>query len=221
MTSLDFSVLRPFIGDLVDGIQTTAWISGLAVLLSFALAVPGVVARVSPLPAVRMAARVYVEVMRNIPVLVLLYICYFGLSSSGWRVPSFLAGLAALVANATAYVIEIYRGGFEGVSPGQREAAAALDMGTVTTWRYVILPQALRIAFPAMGNQVVGIVLGSSLVMVISVPDLTYQAFSIGADTYHYFEIFIVAAVAYVVVVQAINVIWRLLGRILLPTYGV
>jgi His/Glu/Gln/Arg/opine family amino acid ABC transporter permease subunit len=217
--ALDFSVLRPYAGDLLAGVLTTAWMSALTVVLSMALALPGVAARVAPSRWLRLVTRGYVDLMRNVPILVLLYALFFGLGASGWQISSFMAAVAALTLNATAYVIEIYRGGIEGIPRGQREAAAALGLGPVATWRLVILPQALRIAYPALGNQVVGIVLGSSLAMVISAHDLTFAAFSIGAETFRYFETFIVAAIAYVIVVQLINLAWRLLGRALIPTY--
>lgn len=216
---INFSALSPYAGDFAHGLLTTAVLSALTVALSFLLAIPGVAARVAPSPWVRGIARVYVDLVRNMPILVLLYVLYFGLAQSGLRLSSFEAGLAGLVINSTAYVIEIYRGGIEGIKSGQREAAAALGLGPIDTWRHIILPQAVRIAFPALGNQVVGIVLGSSLVMVVAATDLTYVAFSVGADTFRYFETFIVAGLAYLVVVQAITLVWRLLGRIFIPVY--
>lgn len=216
---INFSALSPYASQFAQGLLTTTILSVVTVVLSFLLAIPGVAARVAPVAWVRGIARVYIDLVRNIPMLVLLYMLYFGLAQSGLRLSSFEAGLAGLVINSTAYVIEIYRGGIEGIKPGQREAAAALGLGPIATWRHIILPQAVRIAFPALGNQVVGIVLGSSLVMVVAASDLTYVAFNVGADTFRYFETFIIAGLAYLVVVQTITLAWRLLGHVLLPVY--
>jgi polar amino acid transport system permease protein len=197
----------------------TASLSVLAVVLSFAIAVPGVAARVAPSPWLRAVSRGYVEVVRNTPLIVLLYLVYFGLASSGIRITSYLAGLVALTLHSAAYTIEIYRGGIAGIDPGQRAAGAALGLGRIAMWRHVVLPQALRFAFPALGNQVIGVVLGSSLVMVVAAPDLTSTALLVGSATFRYFEVFIVAAVIYMIVVQCTSAGWILVGRIFLPAH--
>lgn len=218
--TINFSALLPYAGEFLRGAAFTAMLSGATVILSFAAAVPGVMARVAQSRAIRSVAKAYVDLVRNTPLLVLLYVLYFGVSSSGWRISAAQSGLIALVVNSTAYVIEIYRAGIAGLPQGQYEAAHALGLGTLKVWRLIIFPQALRIAFPALGNQVVAVVLGSSLVMVISVPDLTFAAFDAGAQTFRYFETFIVAGAVYMVLVQIINGGWRLTGRLVLPRYG-
>ena len=79
-------------------------------------------------------------------------------------------------------------------------------------FRLIILPQLLRVVFPSLGNQVISVVLGSSVASVIGVPELTYETLSIGSITFRYFELFVLAALAYIVAAQAINLLWRLVG---------
>ncbi len=105
------------------------------------------------------------------------------------------------------------------ISAGQREAANALGFNAVQRWRYVILPQALRTAFHPLGNQVIQVVLGSSVALAIAAPELTSATYSVGALTYRYFESFCVAAVIYFVLVQVISTGWRAFGSVALPTY--
>ncbi len=189
----------------------------LSVASSFALAIPLVFMRVSASRAISGFAKAYVHLFRNTPLLVLLYIIYFGLGSAGLIVSSYISGWVALTLNSAAYTTEIYRGGINGVHPGQREASAALGFSTLQTWRYVVLPQALRIAFYPLGNQIVATVLGSALVMVVAAPDITFASFTVGSITFRYFEAFIAAGLVYLVLVQVINYGWRSLGRVALP----
>jgi polar amino acid transport system permease protein len=214
---VDFTALFPYAPMLANGVLVTGTLSVITIVLSFSLALPGVIFRVSERAWLRVAARLYVHVLRNAPLLVLLYVVYFGAASFGLHLSSFEAGLIALTLNSTAFTIEIYRSGLVGVPAGQTDAAAALGLSDLQTWQYVRFPQALRIAYHSLGNQVVGVVLGTALVMVIGVHDLTFDAFTAGSDTFRFFEVFVTASAIYVVLVGIINSGWVLLGRAMLP----
>jgi polar amino acid transport system permease protein len=214
----DLTALGPYLGGLGYGLWITVELSLLTVVISFIAAAPLVAVRTSSVRWARFLVWAYVELNRNTPTLVLLYLLYFGLAATGLNLNPFLASLIALVLHSTAFVIEIYRGGIEGIAPGQLEAADALGLSPFIKWTRIILPQAIRISFPALGNQVVGVVLSTSLVSAISVPDITQVAYSVGSITFRYFESFTVAIIAYFCIVQLINGLWRLLGRLMFPT---
>jgi His/Glu/Gln/Arg/opine family amino acid ABC transporter permease subunit len=217
---LNFDPLRPYLHAFVQGVVTTLTLSLLTIALSFALAIPGVLLRISPHIVVRGMTRAYVDVVRNMPTLVILYVIYFGMSNVV-NLSSFTSAVIALTISGLAFAIEAYRGGIQGVPKGQIEAANAMGLHRWAMWRWVVLPQAIRVAFPALGNLVISMVLSTALVLVVGAKDVTYQANIAGSATFRYFEAFIVAGVIYLVLAQVISLLWKLLGRILFPDYSV
>jgi His/Glu/Gln/Arg/opine family amino acid ABC transporter permease subunit len=202
------------------GVGVTILFSTLAISLSFALGIPWVALRMSPNPLASRVARGYVEFVRNVPLLVWLYCAYFGLGSVGIHLSGFAAALLAFTVYGVAYATEIYRAGILSVPRGQWEAADALGLSTPAIWRRVVLPQALRAAFHPLGNLVIASVLGSSLVVVLSVPDLTTAADDAGVGTFRYFESFVLAAACYLVAAQLIQAVWRMVGARAFPAYA-
>lgn len=218
--SLDFYALQPDVGLFVHGILMTLRLSVISIAISFALGIPGVIARLTGPRWVRALIRVYIDLMRGTPILVLLYVLYFGLAASHLPLSPVTAGIVTLVAYTTAYVIEIYRGGIRGVATGQVEAAVALNLRPFDRWTQVVLPQAVRIVLPALGNQVVSVVLATSVVSLISVQEVTYATNDAASQTYRYVEAYIVAVVIYFVLVQLINALWRLASYLLVGRTG-
>jgi polar amino acid transport system permease protein len=216
---VDFPSLIPYLPLYVRGLGMTILFSTLAIGLSFSIGIPAVALRMSARPIPSRAARWYVEFVRNVPLLVWLYCAYFGLGSLGVHLTGFEAGLLAFTVYGVAYTTEIYRAGILSITHGQWEAAHALGLSTRATWQRVVLPQALRAAYHPLGNLVIASVLGSSLVMVLAVPELTSAANDAGVETFRYFEAFVLAAVFYVVAAQVIQSVWRVLGGRLFPTY--
>jgi len=192
----------------------TLEISVLAILLSFPLGLFGALMRVADNRLARAIATVYVETVRNIPLLVVLYILFLVLPLYGIRINSLTAGVLGLAINSTAYTIEIVRSGFAAIPPGQYEAARSIGLHPLQVLGLVIVPQVFRIVLPTLGNQIVSVVLGSAQASIIGVGELTYQTQSIGSSTFRYFELFTIAALFYIVCVQLISLLWRLLtGR--------
>jgi len=216
---VDFQSLGPYLPSYARGIEITVVFSTLAIGLSFGLGIPWVALRMSPHPVPSRVARGYVEFVRNVPLLVWLYCAYFGLGSVGLHLPGFAAALLAFTVYGVAYTTEIYRAGILSVPRGQWEAADALGLSRLAIWRRVVLPQALRAAFHPLGNLVIASVLGSSLVVVLAVPDLTSAADDAGVATFRYFESFVLAAVCYVVAAQLIQAVWRAVGARAFPAY--
>jgi len=166
--------------------------------------------RISGSPLLRALGTGYVEVVRNIPLLVVLYVLFYALPVYGVPLNAFTAGVLGLSINSIAFTIEIFRGGFAAIPAGQHEAASALGLGPVQSLLLVIIPQVFRIVLPTLGNQVVSVVLGSAQASIIGVTELTYQTQSIGSATFRYFELFTMAALFYILCAQLIGAVWRL-----------
>lgn len=194
---------------LLRGAGLTVAISALAMVLAAALGLLlAALTQARGRPA-RALVSAYVEVFRNTPLLIQIFIVYFGLPQLGLRLSPFLSGLSALVLYAAAYNAEIFRAGLEAVPHGQHEAARSIGLSGLQAMRWVILPQAVRIALPALGNNLVSLVKNSSLVSTIGMVELMFVANDISFNNFRTFEIYGTAAVLYVVLVMALT---RVLG---------
>lgn len=214
MYDFNVRVLLPYLPVLGRGALLTLEISALAILISFPCGLVGALMRISGSPLLRALGTGYVEVVRNIPLLVVLYVLFYALPVYGVRLNAFTAGMLGLSINSIAFTIEIFRGGFAAIPAGQHEAARALGLGPIQSLVLVIIPQVFRIVLPTLGNQVVSVVLGSAQASIIGVTELTYQTQSIGSATFRYFELFTMAALFYILCAQLIGAIWRLfIGR--------
>ncbi len=186
---------------LLRGAGLTIFISAVAML--FALALGMILAALTQVPGrlVPGLVRAYVEVFRNTPLLIQIFIVYFGLPQLGLRLSPFGSGTSALVLYASAYNAEVFRAGLEAVPWGQHEAALSTGLSPFQTFRCVIIPQALRISFPALGNNLVSLVKNSSLVSIIGMVDLMFVANDISFNNFRTFEIYGATAVLYVILV--------------------
>jgi polar amino acid transport system permease protein len=211
---LNLRVLIPYLPVLGWGALRTVEISALAIALSFPLGLVGALMRIGDNRLLRAVATFYVETIRNIPLLVVLYILFLALPLYGVRISAFAAGVLGLAINSTAFTIEIFRGGFAAIPAAQYEAARSLGLRPAPVMALVVVPQVFRIVLPSLGNQIVSVVLGSAQASIIGVAELTYQTQSIGSSTFRYFELFAIAALFYIACAQAISLVWRLLtGR--------
>lgn len=215
MYQFDFRSLMPFYAQLPSAIGTTSSISLIVCLLSSALGVPGALARLSRWSAVRIFMTSYVEVLRNVPLLVVLYLVYFSVAQLGVRVTSYWCAVIALTLNSTAFTTEIFRAGIIVIPRGHIEAAKSLGLTASQAFGFVVAPQVLRIIYAPLGNQFVSIVLGSSLASVIGVGELTNWMGVAGSYSARYAEAFVVIGVLYLVICQAVNGIRLLIGKLL------
>ena len=151
----------------------------------------------------RRIAGVYVELARNVPLLVHMYFWYFGLTAL--RLPAFWCGVLGLSLYSGAYVAEIVRAGIRSVPSGQRAAALASGLTERQTLRLVIYPQALRIVASSLAGLFSQLIKDSSLAAAISVAELTFVAERIEGDTFRAFEAYIGATVLYLIVVTAVT----------------
>lgn len=150
----------------------------------------------APAP-VRAFVRSYVEIFRNTPFLVQLFVLYFSLPAIGLRMDPNQAAFVGMTLNFGAYATEIIRAGLGAVSGGQIEAGRALGLKTFQIFRLVLVPQALRIVYPALTSQFVLLMLGSSVVAAISAEDLTAYTNSLQSSTFRSFEFYFVATTIY------------------------
>jgi His/Glu/Gln/Arg/opine family amino acid ABC transporter permease subunit len=198
---------------LLEGAGLTIVIS--LVAMALALVVGLVIATLSQIPsrAARGVVRGYVEIFRNTPLLVQIFIVYFALPQLGVKLSPFASGLSALVLYSAAYNTEVFRAGLEAVPYGQHEAARSLGLGPFQEFAHVVVPQALRISFPALGNNLVSLVKNSSLVSTIGMVELMFVANDISFNNFRTFEIYGTAAVLYVVLVLGLTRVLRVCER--------
>lgn len=210
----------------IDGFFVSIELLVLSTAFGLVLALALALARTSNRPVLSLPAYAYSYVFRGTPLLVQLWVFYFGFGALGpdglgplWPVfrDSYTVGLIVLIINTSAYSAEIFRGGIVNVPYGQFEAATASGMSWWTTMRRIVLPQALSISWPAYSNEVILLLKGSALVSTITVLDLMGQTRTIFARNYS-LETFLYAIVLYLVLSGALTVILRLIeNRMALP----
>ncbi len=212
--TFDFIAVLRYWPELLRGVWVAAILSILTFLLGTAFGIFGAIGRISHRRAVYAVSTFYVELFRNTPLLVQLYIFYYGLDALSINLSAFTAALLAMSLNSGAYESEIIRGGIIAVGKGQLEAAFSIGMTYTQTLRKVVIPYALQVIFPPLGNQFIGIILGSSVASIITVPEITYVALNIGSRSYRDFETFLVIWVIYLALNLALSALFKLTGRI-------
>ncbi|MGV1837048.1 amino acid ABC transporter permease [Rhizobium rhizogenes] len=183
--------------ELLGGLSISLQVTALSLLLGIPfglLLALGVLARSKALRAVSL---ILVEVGRGAPALVLLQFIYFGLPSVGLTIESFAAAVIALAWNTGAYTSEIIRASLQSIAHGQREAAEALGLNRADELRFVLLPQGLRVALPALLGFSILIFQGTSLCFTIALPELVSRAYEIGSTTFRYFPALLCAGALY------------------------
>jgi polar amino acid transport system permease protein len=192
-----YDELVSWLPELLSGLSISLQVTA----LSLALGIPfglflalGVLAKGR---AVRILALSLVEVGRGAPALVLLQFIYFGLPGTGLTLGSFSAAVIALAWNTGAYTSEIIRASLQSIAHGQREAAVSIGLNRFDELRYVLLPQGLRVALPALLGFSILIFQGTSLCFTIALPELVSRAYEIGSTTFRYFPALLAAGVLY------------------------
>jgi polar amino acid transport system permease protein len=208
-----FSQTFTYLPDFLSGMRLTALASVLSFILAFSFGVAGALCRRSRLLPLRWVGVVYVEVIRNTPVLVQIFLVYFGLPFFGIRLSPFKSGVVALSVNAGAYLTEILRAGLAAVPPGQVEAARSVALNRRDVFRFVVFPQAVRFVYPPVVNQFVQIILGSSLLSAVTLHELTYTAKVVNSQTLQTLQVFTVALVLYLILTNLVGFGADLVGR--------
>jgi polar amino acid transport system permease protein len=191
---------------LIDGLYYTIALSVTAILISVLLgllvALPGLARQRPP----RVINRVYVELVRAVPILVLILWVYYGLPQvADISISVFWAGVLALAISDSAFQAEIFRAGIQSIDRGQHEAAHSISLSYVDKMRFVILPQAIKRILPALGNQLVYMLKMSSLVSVIGMQELTRRANELVVTEYRPLEIYTVLVIEYLVLILIVS----------------
>jgi polar amino acid transport system permease protein len=192
-----FNVVLDHWRELAEGAWLTVQLSTLAMVIGLALATVCAYGKTSSSSPVRWLTTGYVDVIRNTPFLVQLFIFYFSLPVLGLRLDAGQAAVAAMVVNFGAYGTEILRAGIEAVPRSQSDAAKALGLSRLQIFRYVVLFQALKVVFPALASQFVLLMLASSVVSAISAVELTAITNSLQSTTFRPFEFYFVTTGIY------------------------
>jgi polar amino acid transport system permease protein len=192
-------------GPLIQGLLVTLYISGLSLVLSMALGLVTAIFRLSDSPVAKGLARLYLEMIRNTPLLVQLFFIYFVLSPI-LDISRFTSAVLALSLFEGAYISEIFRSGIISIHKGQWEAAYSLGLSKFDTFRYIILPQAVRRVLPPLTSQTVSLIKDSALVSTIAIYDLTMRGRAIIAETYLTFEMWFTIAAVYLLLTVTLSV---------------
>lgn len=201
--TLDFNAIAPYFHMLLTGAKVTLVASLLAVFFGSLFGTIVGALRVSPIAPLRRVAATYIYIIRGTPLLIQLFLIYFGLPSLGLNLSAYASGIIGLSINSSGYVGEIVRGGIEAVAKGQWEASQVLGLSYLKTMRFIILPQAIRNMLPAIGNEFVTLIKESSLLSTLAITELTMVGQQVRSVTYASFETFIAVGIIYLVMTSA------------------
>jgi len=197
-------------GPLIQGLVITLKISSVSLLLAFVIGLVTALFRLSDSIFARATARIYLEIIRNTPLLIQLFFIYFVISPlMDWS--AFFSAVLALSLFEGAYASEMIRAGILSIPRGQWEASQSLGIGTFQTYRQVILPQAFRKILPSLTGQAVSLIKDSALVSTIAIYDLTMEAQAAIADTFLTFEIWFTVAAIYLCLTVGLSFFARFL----------
>ena len=191
-------------------------VASIALVIGVVIGTAGGVILTSPIPVLRPVVRGYVTTIRGIPVLVQIVFWYNGLpalTDGAVNLSAYAAGIIALGINEGAYMTEIVRAGIQSVDRGQREASQALSLSYRSSMMKVILPQAVRIAIPPAGNQVVNLIKNTSLLFTIAIPEIFATGTNLFSANFKYFEVIAVVAIWYLLLALGYGLIQKALER--------
>jgi len=218
----DFSILRDEWRVFLEGLLTTSWLVSLSLLLGLSIAIPLALCRNSQKAWLRLPAWGYIYFFRGTPLLVQLFLIYYGAGQWAglreswawyWLQEAWFCALLAFTLNTAAYTAEIVRGAIQTMPKGEIEAAQAFGMTPWQTLRCILLPSALRRALPAYSNEVIFMLHGSAVAGIITVLDLTGAARIINARYYSPFEAFLTVGLLYMMLSMLIVWSFRQLER--------
>jgi polar amino acid transport system permease protein len=175
-TFFNWKVFWDALPQLLEGLWTTILLGVVSNIAGLISGLAMALARIYGIAPVRAAARIYIDVLRSIPLLVLLVLVYYALPFVGIRLTSFAAAASALTLVSCAYTAEIFRSGIEAIPKGQFEAAEAIGLGFFNRMRDVVLPQAFRIVVPPLTSNCINVLKDTALASVVAMPDLLKQA---------------------------------------------
>lgn len=199
---------------LLEGLWKTISLALISFVLALAIGVIFGLFSVAPIKGLRIFASIYVDIIRGIPMMVLAFFIFFGLSDAiGFTIPDYTAGVITLTLNASAYIAEIVRGGINAVPVGQMEASRSLGLGYTHTMRKIILPQAIKIMIPSFVNQFVISLKDTTIISVIGVVELLQTGKIIVARNMQSTYVYLIIGVMYLIVITALTRLAKVLEK--------
>jgi len=218
LAALDWSFILDHIPELAEGLGRTLKVSALAIAGAFVVGAVLGAARAHRVPVVSQLAAVYVELIRNTPILVQIFFVFYGLPQFGIRLSPFTTAWLSVLIWGGAFNTENFRAGFEAVPRRFREAGLALGFGRFETFLHVTLPIGGRIALPSSINTYISVLKNTSLLTAIGYAELTNVSRSISAETFRDTEMLVVVAVTYLALVWTLSALIRVVEkRLALP----
>ena len=208
-----FDFLPKYYTTYIDATVTTLKVSLIALLIGLLLGIVICLAKISTIKVLNVLATIYVEVIRNTPILVQIMIIYFALPEVGISFTPFMSALIALSINSGAYVSEIFRSGILAIDKGQMEAGRSLGLSYFQTMKFIILPQALKNSLPALGNEFISLVKESSIVYFVGVADIMFAANTVKNATYETFGPYLIAAAIYFIITSVLSFLVKRLEK--------
>lgn len=203
---LMFSQVLPYLSLFLKGLKLSVYIACVGMFVGTLIGIICAIARTSEVKFVKKIVNVYTEVFRNTPLLIQMYLFFFGLGQFNIQVSPMSSAILALILNNGAYTGVIFETGLKAVDAGQKEAANALGMTAFQTYWHIIIPQAFRIVVPPLTNQFISLFLFSSVASTVSVPELLSQTLHVDSITMRTFEAFIITTVLYLIVTTIISI---------------
>jgi His/Glu/Gln/Arg/opine family amino acid ABC transporter permease subunit len=197
MTAVYEEHLGEWLPQLLEAAGNTLRMTALSFVLAFIVGLLLALAKLSPLKPLRLAASGYIEVMRGIPALAVLFLIYFGLADFSIVLDAFPAAVIGFGLNGAAYMAEIFRAGIVSIHSGQLEAALTVGMTPLAAMRWVIFPQALRVVLPPLANFGIALLKDTSVASIISAPELMLRARDLASSSFLPMEVFLLAAAIY------------------------
>ncbi|HEP1357032.1 amino acid ABC transporter permease [Streptococcus pyogenes] len=194
---INIPLMKDSLGFVLSGLPYTLGISLLSFFTGLFLGLGLALLGSSRQPLIHYLVRAYISIMRGVPMIVVLFVLYFGLPYYGLELPALLCAYLGFSMVSAAYISEVFRSSIEAIDKGQWEAAKALGLPYALMVRKIILPQAFRIAVPPLGNVIIDMVKSSSLAAMITVPDIFQNAKIIGGREWDYMSMYILVAFIY------------------------
>lgn len=195
----------------MQGLSSTIMCSLIAIFFSLIIGVICALVEVSPCRIPHLIARIYVEIFRNIPLLIIVMIFYLVVPQMGLKLTGFGAGTIALILYTSAFISETVKSGINSIGIGQMEGARSNGMSYVQAMRYVVLPQALKVVIPPLGNQFISLIKNSSVLAFVAGFDLMYQADVISLASFETVNTYVVVGLLYLVLTLPLSYYMRYL----------
>ncbi len=209
-----FAAQFPYLIDtLLLGAEMTVIVTLGGFVVAVLLGLAGAMLRTARMTWLRALGTLYVDVFRAVPVLTQLFIIYFGLAELGIKLDPIPAAIIGFGINGGAYLTEVFRAGIEAVHHGQREAALAIGLTRAQALRVIVLPQAMRVVVPPLGNFAIGLLKDTSVASSVAAPELSFQAHVLVDQTYLSTQIYLTVAVLYLAMSLPLARLVRLLER--------